>query len=151
VPEFTHLEIIGQLRKKSGVGDQKSHNMEAWQNPDLLNTNNQFATENPYENINTLNKEDSLADYPDVVPDIVFGPSIMFGGQIARWTGGGMENGGIVALENRLNFETKAGKRVLATFEIVNCGSTVIYYDWRVCLLLFVPFPTTSISCKCFQ
>ena len=62
----------------------------------------------------------------------VFGPSIIFGGQNAKWTGNDNENFGIIALESRLNFETKAGKRVLATFEIVNTGTTTIYFDWKV-------------------
>ena len=39
----------------------------------------------------------------------VFGPSIVFGGQNAKWTGNENENAGIIALESRLNFETKAG------------------------------------------
>lgn len=76
--------------------------------------------------------EDPFAEHPDVIQPPIFGPCVVFGGQTARWSGGDGENVGIVALESRLNFETKAGKRVLATFEIFNIGTTVIYYDWKV-------------------
>lgn len=76
-------------------------------------------------------QEGLLADHPDVISQPIFGPALIFGGQMARWTGNSSENAGLIALESRLNFETKAGKRVSATFEIFNCGTTAIYFDWR--------------------
>ena len=76
--------------------------------------------------------DDVLASYEDVVDEPIFGPCLEFGGQTAHWTGGEPVNDGIVALESRLNFETKAGKRVLATFEIFNAGTCCVYYDWKV-------------------
>jgi hypothetical protein len=137
MPEFSNLEVVGKGSGSGKLGDEQrpTSKQEAWKNPDLV-TGNQSHTDNPYDSINNADRHDALADYPDVMPEIVFGPSLLFGGQVARWTGSDMENNGIIALENRLNFETKAGKRVLATFEIVNCGTTVIYFDWRVCCLV---------------
>ena len=93
----------------------------------LIQANNYLFLKVEIQKINIL-------IYTDVVQPPVFGPSIVFGGQSAKWTGNSNENLGIVALESRLNFETKAGKRVLATFEIVNTGTTTIYYDWKVSL-----------------
>lgn len=90
------------------------------------------SIKNPYYASIGNEDEDIFASHPDVVPVPIFGPCIVFGGQTANWTGNDNENVGIVALESRLNFETKAGKRVLANFEIHNIGTTSIYYDWRV-------------------
>ena len=91
----------------------------------LLNQNN------PYYIDTTSDSGHLFAAHPDVVAAPVFGPCLVFGGQTARWTGNSSENAGAIALESRLNFETKAGKRVLATFEIINVGTTAVYYDWR--------------------
>jgi len=97
---------------------------ETWKNPSVFESNNQ----NNRDEI----KDDPFSSHPDVIQPPIFGPCIIFGGQTARWSGGDGENSGIVALESRLNFETKASKRVLAYFEIFNIGTTVIYYDWKV-------------------
>lgn len=92
------------------------------------------ATANGFLNRLDNENDDILASYEDVVDEPIFGPCLVFGGQTAVWTGPDAQNEGIVALESRLNFETKAGKRVLATFEIFNAGTSAIYYEWKVCI-----------------
>lgn len=138
-PEFDELQLIGKNPLKPKTSDESKNSQEfiinnTWINQKLFDkeSTNQNANEmNPYY-INVDNYDDVLASHVDVIAQPVFGPSIIFGGQPARWTGNDNENFGIVALESRLNFETKAGKRVLATFEIVNTGTAAIYYDWKV-------------------
>ena len=146
-PLLEQLQVVGRNplnKNKSGVEIQQLNDYSnlieisvdnTWINPSIKNTINK--ENNPYY-INRGNSEDdALGQHPDVVEDVIFGPAILFGGQTANWTGNENENAGIVALESRLNFETKAGKRVLATFEIHNIGTTSIYFDWRVELVYF--------------
>jgi hypothetical protein len=143
-PLFEELQVVGrnplqarrdveiqQLTDNSNLNEMSVDN--TWVNPNITNMQSQ---DNPY--FMKRGDDDVLAQHPDVVEEVIFGPALLFGGQTANWTGNDNENAGIVALESRLNFETKAGKRVLATFEIHNIGTTSIYYDWRVWNSLFL-------------
>lgn len=129
-PEFSQLEILGNKRQETTSTQVQKNEEDTWVNPDILYKSS-LIEDNAF-NIKEDTK-DRLDAHPDVVNEPIFGPAVIFGGQIARWTGNDLENSGIIALESRLNFETKAGKRVSATFEIINCGTTSIYFDWRVC------------------
>ncbi len=135
--------MVGKnCNKPTSESDSKNNNRDSkefaindtWVNPrvfnDEFNKKNSKEQRNNHYLINT--DDDPFTDHPDVITGPVFGPCVIFGGQSARWTGNDAENLGIIALESRLNFETKAGKRVLATFEIGNVGTTAIYYDWKV-------------------
>jgi hypothetical protein len=142
-PLFEELQVIG--RNPSDVAKQQDIELQqlmensnmsvdnTWVNPNIASMQQQASQDNPYFLKRSDGEDDGvLGQHPDVVEDVIFGPALLFGGQAANWTGNDNENLGIVALESRLNFETKAGKRVLATFEIHNIGTTSIYYDWRV-------------------
>lgn len=152
LPQFDELQVVGEnpfkkqptseLDNKNAAGFSDPSN-STWVNPNIKNSEQQWGMRNPYfmpvnekEEIESAN--DVLAEHPDVIDEPVFGPAILFGGQMATWTGSECENEGVVAMESRLNFETKAGKRVLATFEIHNVGTTSIYYDWRVSVFVFL-------------
>ena len=129
-PDYENLKVVGQNTLNNRIIEKT--NNDTWSNPivfDLINNSNKANNETKVE-ADHLN--DPFFGLPDVIEPPIFGPCIVFGGQTARWSGGDEENVGIVALESRLNFETKASKRVLATFEIFNIGTTVIYYDWKV-------------------
>ena len=121
------MEVIGNKELKTE--NPQKHEEDTWVNPDILYKSSVLDD-------TTFNMKDDqsgrLADIPDISQDPIFGPAVIFGGQLARWTGNDTENSGIIALESRLNFETKAGKRVAATFEIINSGTTSIYFEWRV-------------------
>jgi len=126
-PDFENLKVVGQNMFNNKIIEKTKN--DTWSNPIVFDLSNKTNSE-------TKTAADPLNDpffgLPDVIEPPIFGPCIVFGGQTARWSGGDEENVGIVALESRLNFETKASKRVLATFEIFNIGTTVIYYDWKV-------------------
>ena len=64
----------------------------------------------------------------------VFGPSINFAGQPARWIGDGYSYQDKVGIEGRVTFETYSGDRVTSYLYIVNDGTTAVYYDWKVCI-----------------
>lgn len=133
--EFEELHINGKNTFNSNkcvekVKDQQNDYINyTWANPEIQKNSSRVIQEN---NFNLNQEEDTLASYEDVIDEPIFGPCLVFGGQTAQWTGPDAQNAGIVALESRLNFETKAGKRVLATFELFNAGTCAIYYEWNV-------------------
>jgi hypothetical protein len=75
---------------------------------------------------------DPLRDHPDVHPAPIFGPSIQFAGQPARWTGDSYSFTGQIGIEARVTFEAYSGDRVTSYLTIVNDGTTSLYYDWKV-------------------
>jgi hypothetical protein len=146
-PQFSRLEVIGSnVFARHG---QRRENEEHKPSKEflistsgILRNEKSILNEDESEHNNAhdqteLDETDLLSTMPDVVQPPIFGPSILFGGQPARWTSNENENEGMCALESRLNFETKAEKRVLATFEVVNIGTTSIYFHWKVCLFPF--------------
>ena len=146
--DFADLQVIGVNKQNELNRIERERNFKhlecdknsnTWANPEIFDgeyTNEKIQMNernNPYADINIdMGSDDPLSAHPDVNDGPLFGPCVVFGGQTVQWTGGDSENFGIIALESRLNFETKAGKRVLATFEIISVGTTTIYYDWRV-------------------
>lgn len=74
---------------------------------------------------------DPLSAHPDVYLEPVVGPSILFAGQPARWAGDSSSLIGHVGIEARVTFEAYAGYRFTSFLEIVNDGTTTIYYDWK--------------------
>ncbi|GCB62498.1 hypothetical protein scyTo_0014504, partial [Scyliorhinus torazame] len=74
---------------------------------------------------------DLLEQYPDVIEDPIIGPSIMFSGQPARWLNDTCSHKNDVAMIVRLTFEAMAGDRVISCLQVINDGTTVIYYKWK--------------------
>ncbi|XP_071672718.1 uncharacterized protein [Patagioenas fasciata] len=73
---------------------------------------------------------DTLKGYPDVVPEAVRGPSLVFCGQPARWIDGTTSRRNEVGIAARLNFEALAGERAESSLTVSNDGTTAIWYDW---------------------
>ena len=69
---------------------------------------------------------------PVVENQPVFGPSLLFGGQAARWTGDSFSFKNQVGIEARVTFEALTGDRITSYLELINDGTTSIYYDWKV-------------------
>lgn len=133
--EMDNLQIVGTNPSKSDRinysdtdNSKKETDTDTWINQELpVNYNSDIK-------MNMNASEDALSCYENVTQSPFFGPSIIFGGQRAAWSGLPNDDEFVLGLESRLNFETKAGKRVLGTFEIFNDGTCAIKYDWRVCL-----------------
>lgn len=62
----------------------------------------------------------------------IFGPSISFAGQPARWTGDSYSYADQIGIEARVTFESLSGDRVTSYLYIINDGTTSVYYDWKV-------------------
>ena len=62
----------------------------------------------------------------------VVGPSLQFSNCLANWTGDSHSRKGLVAHGARVTFEVNAGERISSCLDLVNKGSTTVYYDWKV-------------------
>ncbi|XP_069608502.1 MYCBP-associated protein isoform X2 [Ranitomeya imitator] len=75
--------------------------------------------------------QDPLSDFPDVVPDFVLGPSLLFCGQPAVWLENSMSYREKVGISTRITFEALAGENASSVLEVVNNGSAAVWYEWR--------------------
>ncbi|PAA71161.1 hypothetical protein BOX15_Mlig018332g1 [Macrostomum lignano] len=62
---------------------------------------------------------------------LVAGPSLLFGGQPARWLGDPTSYQDTVGIEARVILETPAGRPTSQCLNIENDGSTVLFYRWK--------------------
>ncbi|XP_030841548.1 MYCBP-associated protein isoform X2 [Strongylocentrotus purpuratus] len=67
----------------------------------------------------------------ETIPEPIIGPSLQFNGYPARWTGDSTSHKGQIACSSRVTFEAFAGVRTTSHLELVNDGTTTIYYDWK--------------------
>uniref|UniRef100_A0A8C3YW38 MYCBP associated protein n=1 Tax=Catagonus wagneri TaxID=51154 RepID=A0A8C3YW38_9CETA len=75
---------------------------------------------------------DLLADYHDMVPMAVLGPSLLFCGKPACWIrGSNTEDKKHVGIAVRLTFETLEGEKTSSELTVVNNGTVAIWYHWR--------------------
>ncbi|XP_032728001.1 MYCBP-associated protein isoform X4 [Lontra canadensis] len=73
-----------------------------------------------------------LANYPDVVPMPILGPSLLFCGKPACWIrGSNPQDEKHVGIAVRLTFETLEGEKTSSELTVVNNGTVAIWYDWR--------------------
>ena len=75
---------------------------------------------------------DPLANFADVVPQPIFGPSLSIGGQTAQWNGERTGVSGQVGVACRVIFDANVGDRVTSHLDICNDGTTAIYFSWKV-------------------
>ncbi|XP_061190862.1 MYCBP-associated protein-like isoform X2 [Saccostrea echinata] len=120
-PEFDKLEIIGtanpvnheRVQSNLGMVEDEERLTDGGLDMDYI--------EPPQE----INDKDESKD------EAVFGPSISFAGQPARWTGDSHSYADQIGIEARVTFESLAGDRVTSYLYIVNDGTTAVYYDWK--------------------
>ncbi|KAK2186936.1 hypothetical protein NP493_182g04011 [Ridgeia piscesae] len=92
-------------------------------------TDNEASSQLPAQESHA--SDDPLRNYPDVHPEPVIGPSLLFSGQVARWAGNVCsDESPSQHIEARIPFEVSATKRVTSFLEIVNDGTTAIYFEW---------------------
>lgn len=82
--------------------------------------------------------EDPLAKHPDVYTMPIFGPSIKFAGETLDWLGDTHSCVDQIAVDARVTFEAYAGSRSTSVLEIINLGTTALYFSWKVCLYYFL-------------
>ncbi|XP_073462769.1 MYCBP-associated protein isoform X3 [Aquarana catesbeiana] len=115
-PDIDGLEVVGRGRPFSSVSTEQFP---------LLHEQHQETPTEEKENL------DPLQDYPDVVPDVVFGPSLLFCGQPATWIEDPVSHRDKTGISTRITFEALAGEKASSTIEVVNNGSAAIWYEWR--------------------
>uniref|UniRef100_A0A663LSX1 MYCBP associated protein n=2 Tax=Athene cunicularia TaxID=194338 RepID=A0A663LSX1_ATHCN len=78
----------------------------------------------------TTSEDDSIGDYPDVVPEAVLGPSLDFCGQPARWINCTTSRRDEIGIAARLTFETLAGEKAESYLTVSNNGTAAVWYNW---------------------
>ena len=78
--------------------------------------------------------QDPLANHPDVYTPPMFGPAIKFAGEMLQWAGDSHSSMDKIAVDARVTFEAYAGCRSTSILEIINLGTTAMYFSWKVCL-----------------
>ena len=74
-----------------------------------------------------------MADYEDVVPLPIFGPSLTINGYSAQWKDLSGEKETDNGLEIRLQFQAEAASKSSSSIDITNDGTAAIYFSWKVC------------------
>lgn len=121
-PEFESLEVIGTANPKRNAREPTEVDILH------LDDNEQFMPEHDeYEEDAGLTPQRDREESSSPV----FGPSINFAGQPARWTGDSTTFVGQVGIEARVTFESYATDRVTSYLYIINDGTTAVYYDWK--------------------
>ena len=64
----------------------------------------------------------------------MFGPAIKFAGEMLQWAGDSHSSMDKIAVDARVTFEAYAGCRSTSILEIINLGTTAMYFSWKVCL-----------------
>lgn len=120
IKDITELQIIGEGGESLATEQDVAQNDQEQQ---WMHAENYDKSE--------VDADDPLKRFPDVIQEQVSGPSIVFGGITAGWTGSTNENLGHTGAVSRILFESRTGKRSLSHLELKNNGTTTIYYDWR--------------------
>ncbi|XP_063816773.1 MYCBP-associated protein [Pseudophryne corroboree] len=114
-PDIDGLEVIGRGQPFTSVSAEK------------LPLGEQHKESPPEEKEN----QDPLKDFPDVVPDFILGPSLVFCGQQAHWVESLGSHRDKVGISTRITFEALAGEKASSDLEILNNGSAALWYEWR--------------------
>lgn len=126
-PDFVGLQVIGtnDPRRRREDVDLKSAVKTEEDNDGYITMDTMTAQQK------LSIEEDSFHEYPDVRPPPIFGPAVQFAGQEARWTGDCDSMVGQVGIEARVAFEAYSGTRVTSYLEVVNIGTTSVFFDWK--------------------
>ncbi|XP_067933605.1 MYCBP-associated protein-like [Watersipora subatra] len=76
--------------------------------------------------------QDPLSNLPDVYTPPMFGPAIKFAGELLQWTGDSYGSLDTTAVDARVTFEAHAGCRSTSILEIINLGTTAMYFSWKM-------------------
>eukprot|EP00794_Sanderia_malayensis_P007220 gene7220-8028_t len=121
-PYIEGLEIVGQsLKTLQNSNDDMNNNAE---HDDLISESTEptlYEEELP----------DPLAQYEDVIPLPIFGPSLTINGHSAAWNSSSANEATGDAITIRLQFESAAGSNSRNSIDITNDGTAAIYYSWR--------------------
>lgn len=137
LPDFDRLEVIGRSAA-GGAGGAGGHatvrsrpttavTPSVTTRPSRPSTSLTSAAGGERRGPESASRDDRQA--PD--GPLVVGPSLLFGGQPARWLGDPASYQDTVGIEARVILETPAGKPTSQCLNIENDGSTVLFYRWK--------------------
>ncbi|XP_025083097.1 MYCBP-associated protein-like isoform X2 [Pomacea canaliculata] len=124
-PDFSGLEVIGTNNPYKKDHEKDKDNILH------MNYEGQAAFDQPSQMTKASDVNISYDDRLHVRSPPFFGPSLIFAGQVARWTGDGDSMVNQVGIEARIIFEAYTGKRVISYLEVINDGTTSVFYDWK--------------------
>ncbi|KAM6470118.1 MYCBP-associated protein isoform 2-T3 [Liasis olivaceus] len=114
-PDLDGLEVIGRNQPFTSVS------AESFSPCDDDDDDNKESSEET--------SPDLLDEYPDIFSEPIFGPSLKFCGQPARWIN--TSHVGEVGVAARVTFEILVGDKAESRLTVSNDGTTAIWYDWR--------------------
>ncbi|XP_041458125.1 MYCBP-associated protein-like isoform X2 [Lytechinus variegatus] len=117
-PDLEGLEVIG-------TNKPKEKKLDVWTASDDVGT---FKIGKGGDH-NVIPNESEMPE--EAIPEPIIGPALKFNGYPARWTGDSNSHKGQIACSSRVTFEAFAGVRTTSHLELVNDGTTTIYYDWK--------------------
>eukprot|EP00105_Crassostrea_gigas_P026752 XP_011447824.1 PREDICTED: MYCBP-associated protein-like isoform X3 [Crassostrea gigas] len=120
-PDFDQLEVIGTANPVNRERVQS--------NLGMLEEEERF-TEGGMEYLDQEPTQE-VDEKDEGKEESIFGPSISFAGQPARWTGDSYSYADQIGIEARVTFESLSGDRVTSYLYIINDGTTSVYYDWK--------------------
>ncbi|XP_077993073.1 MYCBP-associated protein-like isoform X1 [Glandiceps talaboti] len=115
-PDLDYLQIVGSNKPVRSDKDDERESLQDATIPEVP------------DDIDSL---DPFKDQPDI-PQPVMGPALLFDGHPARWTGDSYTHKNDIGHCARVTFEAFAGERTTSFLELVNDGTTTIYYDWKL-------------------
>ncbi|XP_072032494.1 MYCBP-associated protein-like isoform X2 [Amphiura filiformis] len=81
--------------------------------------------------LSAVEEEKTNVDQDKQVDAPITGPSLQFNDYAASWTGDSHSRKNSIAHGARVTFEAFAGERITSFLQLVNNGTTTIYYDWK--------------------
>ena len=75
-----------------------------------------------------------LDGLPDAFTQPIVGPALMIRGHLLKWAGLPQPDGrtGSEPVDLRVTFESGVEEAATTHLEMENCGTTAIYYSWKV-------------------
>ncbi|BFZ25781.1 hypothetical protein BsWGS_28820 [Bradybaena similaris] len=134
-PDFDALQVIGSNKPYNTTLDAEkdghqdfSDSLHVSQDQEELTSDLNNVTETASDKSEKLLQKNSSA-VESKVP--VFGPSLLIERRAARWTGDDVSLKDKTAFETIINFETFSEDKTTSYLELINDGTTTIYYDWK--------------------
>ncbi|XP_059140041.1 MYCBP-associated protein-like isoform X2 [Physella acuta] len=127
-PEFEYLQIVGSNKPYEKSMEEEKSEQDSSETDTFLESSKQETEGDSDKNQESM--EDNSSGQDESL-QTVFGPSLLFAGQPARWIGDSSSLKNKTAIEARVTFEGFTCDRVTSLLELHNNGTTVIYYDWK--------------------
>ncbi|XP_065910195.1 MYCBP-associated protein-like isoform X3 [Dysidea avara] len=117
-PEMSELQVVGNAHPQSPPST-------ATRSASLDSLDSLSSEEEPVTQV------DPLASITDVVEKPILGPSLCIGEHTLAWEGPPSDTMDMTPNEVRVLFEGGPGEAITTHLDLVNSGTTVLYYSWE--------------------